>query len=185
MVDNIYRIFQISDGRMWDAEAANFVSSAPEGATIIPLYSDGAPAGVDYLKQTLKDYGLKVGAELLTLEEMKIAKMQEINAACDAALASLTAIYPKHELFSFERQEREAHALISGDASNTAHITAIAKGRGIPVEELARKIIAKADAFSVASGALIGHRQALETKVEEAATKEAVAAVVVGYDILP
>ena len=91
MADSTYRVFHIFDGRMWDAEAASFVVKAPEGATIIPLYSDGAPAGVDYLKQTLKDYGLKIGAELLTLEEMKITKLQEINASCDAALAALTA----------------------------------------------------------------------------------------------
>lgn len=58
-----------------------------------------------------------------------------------------------------------------------AHITAIASDRGIPVEELARKIVAKADAFSLASGLLIGRRQRYEDLLEGAQTKEAVAAI--------
>ena len=178
------RLYLISDGRYWDIDSARFTddNNADE---IIPLYSDGKPADADYLKRTLEFYGYPVGPELLTLDEAKAAKLKEINAACNAALASLTATYPERELLSFERQEREARTLIAGDSGDTAHITAIAKGRGIPVEELAQKIVAKADAFSVASGMLIGHRQALETKVEEAATKEDVAAVVVSYDVLP
>lgn len=178
-------IYQISDGRFWSVADARFVSELPEGAKIIILSRAKGSADAAYLKRTLESYGLKVGYELMSLDEARAEKLAEINAACDAALASLTATYPERELFSFERQEREARALIAGDASDTAHIAAIAKGRGIPVEDLAQKIVAKADAFSVASGTLIGHRQALETQVEEAATKEDMAAVVVSYDILP
>ena len=178
-------IYRLSDGRLWSVDGACYIDTAPEGAEITTLSRAEGPADEAYLKRTLESYGLKVGYELMSLDEARAEKLSEINAACDAALASLTATYPERELFSFERQEREARSLIAGDASDTAHITAIAKGRGIPVEELAQKIVAKADAFSVASGMLIGHRQALETKVEEAATKEDVAAVVVSYDVLP
>lgn len=170
-------IYRLSDGRLWDVNAARFVDQAPDGAEIIPLYADGKPAGEDYLRRTLEFYGYPVGPELLTLEELKAAKLAQINEGCQSALAALTPTYPEKELLTFERQEREAHALLAGDSSDVAHITAIASGRGIPVEELARKIVAKADAFSLASGLLIGRRQRYEDILEGAQTKEAVAAI--------
>lgn len=169
--------YQISDGRLWDVDAAKFVDRAPEGAEIIPLYADGTPAGEDYLRRTLESYGYSVGSELMTLKELKAQKLAQINEGCQSALAALTLTYPEKELLTFERQEREARALLAGDSSDVAHITAIASGRGIPVEELARKIVAKADAFSLASGLLIGQRQRYEDLLEEAQTKEAVAAI--------
>ena len=46
-------MYQISDGRLWDVDAARFVDQAPEGAEIIPLYADGKPATEDYLRRTL------------------------------------------------------------------------------------------------------------------------------------
>lgn len=175
--------YQISDGRLWDIEAAQFVDQAPEGAEIIPLYADGKPAGEDYLRRTLAFYGYPVGPDLLTLDELKAEKLAQINADCQAALAALTPTYPEKELFTFERQEREARALLTGDSSDGAHITAIASGRGIPVEELARKIVAKADAFSLASGLIIGQRQKWEDMLKDAKTKEDVTAIQPVYSL--
>lgn len=106
-------------------------------------------------------------AEYNKPENARARKYAEINEGCQAALAALTATYPDRELLTFERQEREARALLAGDsAADVTHITAIAQGRGIPVEELAQKIIAKADAFALASGALIGQRQWYEDALE-------------------
>ena len=45
-----------------------------------------------------------------TLEEMKAAKLSEINAAADRAIATLTATYPDRELATFDKQESEARA---------------------------------------------------------------------------
>lgn len=177
------KFYQIDDGRVWDVAGGRFVEQAPEGAEIVSLVNSSGAADASYLKTTLEQYGMKVGVELLTLDEAKREKLNEINDKCDAALATLTATYPERELLSFDKQEAEARALVAGDSSNVAHITAIATARGITVDELAQKIIAKADAFSVASGKIIGHRQALETQVENAATKEDVVAVVVDYSM--
>ena len=106
-------------------------------------------------------------AEYNKPENARIRKYAEINSKCQAALAALTATYPDRELLTFERQEREARTLLAGDsAADVTHITAIAQGRGIPVDELAQKIIAKADAFALASGALIGQRQWYEDALE-------------------
>lgn len=176
-------LYQISDSCLWDVDAARFVDQAPEGAEIIPLYADGKPATEDYLRRTLEFYGYLVGPDLLTLDELKAEKLAQINADCQAALAALTPTYPEKELFTFERQEREARALLAGDSSDVAHITAIASGRGIPVEELARKIVAKAEAFSLASGLLIGQRQKWEDMLKDAKTKEDVTAIQPVYSL--
>lgn len=126
-------------------------------------------------------------AEYNKPENARIRKYAEINEGCEAALAALTATYPDRELLTFERQEREARALLAGDsATDVAHITAIAQERGIPVEELAQKIIAKADAFALASGLLIGMRQKYEDQLNalgEDATAEQIRAITVSYSL--
>lgn len=171
------KIYELANGKLWDTVNAVYIQKAPDGAEIIPLYADGKPAGEGYLRRTLEFHGYPVGPDLLTLDELKTAKLAEINAGCQAALADLTPTYPEKELLTFERQERESRALLTGDSSDVAHITAIASGRGIPVEELARKIVAKADAFSLASGLLIGQRQKWEDMLKDAKTKEDVTAI--------
>lgn len=106
-------------------------------------------------------------AEYNKPENAHIRKYAEINEGCQAALAALTATYPDRELLTFDKQEAEARAYLSDPSSATTPIlTAIAQGRGIPVDELAQKIIAKADAFALASGALIGQRQWYEDALE-------------------
>ena len=106
-------------------------------------------------------------AEYNKPENARARKYAEINEGCQAALAALTATYPDRELLTFDKQEAEARAYLSDPSSATTPIlTAIAQGRGIPVEELAQKIIAKADAFALASGALIGQRQWYEDALE-------------------
>lgn len=174
-------VYKIADGRLWSVPDACFVAQVSKDMVLTELFRAEGPADEAYLKKTLIDYGFRVGAELLTLDEAKKQKLEEINTACDAALATLTTTYPERELLTFERQEREARALLAGDRSDIAHITAIAEARGITVDMLAQKIVAKADTFSVLSGTLIGHRQALETQVEQASTKEDVAAIKVEY----
>lgn len=170
-------IYQIADGRLWSVGDARFIDALPEGATATVLSRASGSADADYLRRTLEFYGYPVGPELLTLEELKAAKLAQINEGCQSALATLTPTYPEKELLTFERQEREARALLAGDSSDVVHITAIASGRDIPVEELARKIVAKADAFSLASGLLIGQRQKWEDMLKDAKTKEDVTAI--------
>ena len=109
-------------------------------------------------------------AEYNKPENARARKYAEINEGCEAALTALTATYPERELLTFERQEREARALLAGDsAADVTHITAIAQGRGIPVEELAQKMHISYDPyqfFALASGALIGQRQWYEDALE-------------------
>ena len=173
--------YRISDGRIWDIDAARFVDAAPDDAVICELYANGKPGDAAYLKRTLASRNKVVGYELLSLGEAKAAKLSEINAVCDAALAALTADYPESELLTFDKQEAEARALVSDQATSTPLLTALAEARGIGTTELALRVIAKADAFTTASGHIIGLRQKDEDRLKVAQSVEDVAAIVPEY----
>lgn len=114
----------------------------------------------------------------LTLDEVKAAKLAEINAECDAEIGAIKATYPDTEVMSWDKQEMEARALLADAAAVTPLIDAIASARGLDRVELANRIIANADQFAVASGASIGKRQKLEDQINAAATVEQVAEIV-------
>lgn len=175
--------YRIDGGRLWDIGNARFVSDPPAEAVIVDLYANGQPGDADYLRRTLEFYRKTVGWELLTLDEHKAAKLKEINEACDAALASLTASYPSSELLTFDKQEVEARALLANPDAATPFLTPLASARGMTTTELARKVVAKADAFTAASGYVIGLRQKDEDALKVAQTAEDVAAIVPNYTV--
>jgi len=116
-------------------------------------------------------------ADSAVLEAARAAKRIEINTACDAAVAKLAASYPEREIQSWPQQVKEAEAL-AGDADAPAPLlAAIADTRGLPVSELAERVLTKMAAYAQASGALIGLRQALEDALDDAETLEAIAAI--------
>ncbi|WP_288715021.1 hypothetical protein [uncultured Bilophila sp.] len=114
-----------------------------------------------------------------TLDEVKAAKLSEINAAADRAIATLTATYPDRELATFDKQESEARAYAADATASTPLLSALAQARGIPLDELVRRVLAKADAFAVASGSIIGQRQALEDRLDVCTTVEEVQSIAV------
>ena len=114
-----------------------------------------------------------------TLDEVKAAKLSEINAAADRAIATLTATYPDRELATFDKQESEARAYAADATASTPLLSALAQARGIPLDELVRRVLAKADAFAVASGSIIGQRQALEDRLDVSTTVEEVQSIAV------
>lgn len=114
-----------------------------------------------------------------TLKQTKAVKLSEINAAADRAIATLTATYPDREISTFDKQESEARAYAADPAASTLLLSALAQARGIPLDELVRRVLAKADAFAVASGSIIGQRQALEDRLDVCTTVEEVQAIAV------
>lgn len=114
-----------------------------------------------------------------TLEQTKAAKLSEINKAADAAIATLTAAYPDRELATFDKQEAEARAYTADATASTPLLSALAQARGIPLPDLVGRVLAKADAFAVASGSIIGQRQALEDRLDACATMEDVQGIAV------
>lgn len=116
----------------------------------------------------------------LTLDEVKAAKLAEINAEFDAEIGAIKATYPDTEVMSWDKQEQEARALLANATADTPLIDSIASARGLDRVELANRIIANADQFATASGASLGKRQKLKDEINAAATVEQVAEIVWG-----
>lgn len=91
-----------------------------------------------------------------------------VNAACDAKLKELAQSYPDGEVKSWPTQVAEAEALRKGPDAATPLLSAVAAARGVPLDVLAERVLAKAHAYAAASGAIIGHRQALEDQLDAA-----------------
>lgn len=110
-------------------------------------------------------------------------KMSEINALYQQAIATLTPTYPEDERLTFDKQEQEARAWLADNSTPTPFIDALAAGRRMNKAELVNRIIAKADAFAIASGLLTGQRQRYEDLLDAAETADDVAAIVPEYSL--
>ena len=118
-----------------------------------------------------------------TLDELKTAKLTEINAAYDDAVSALVSDYPSNELLTFDKQEAEARAWTADQSADTPLVDALALGRGMDKAELVSRILAKADAFAVATGYLTGLRQKYEDRLGLAQSAEEVVAIVPEYHL--
>lgn len=111
-----------------------------------------------------------------TADEVAGNKRAGINHAAEVELSALIASYPAGEVASWPQQTSEATALQQALAAKGALLDseiqaiapllhAIATARGIPVTELANRVLAKVQQFSIVSGQIIGKRQALEDAI--------------------
>lgn len=114
-----------------------------------------------------------------TFKEAKAAKLSEINKAADKIMAALISTYPDREISTFDKQEAEARAYMADPTAPTPLLSALAKARGLSMDELVKRVIAKADTFAAASGYIIGQRQALEDQLDTCKTLEEVQSIVV------
>lgn len=119
------------------------------------------------------------------LAELKTAKLAEINVAYQQAIAEMTPGYPDDERLTFDKQEAEARAWLADSSASTPFVDALAAGRQMDKAELVKRIIAKADAFALASGSLTGQRQRYEDFLKNAQDAEAVKAIVPEYSLPP
>jgi cell pole-organizing protein PopZ len=160
-----------------DTEAYSYVS-LPQAAELIELDGEtweawhGKPAFIvdGALSETAP-------VRVPTLSDVKAAKLAELSAACSARMAAIKSGYPAEEVQSWDKQESEARAYIVSSSAATPLLSALATARGITLADLASRVIAKADLFAAASGAIIGKRQRYEDQVTtatDAATVEAI-----------
>jgi hypothetical protein len=103
--------------------------------------------------------------------------LARINGQAEAALAALKATYPDAEVRTWDRQEAEARAYQADSNASTPMIDALSASRGVAKADLVSRIIAKADAWVVIVGQVIGQRQALEDAMSAMTDDELEAAV--------
>ena len=130
-------------------------------------------AVTEYLGELTLDAG-----DAEKLEAAKAIKLDEINTACNAAVAALASSYPEREVQSWPQQVKEAEAISASPTAQTPLLSAIAAARGLPVAELATRVLAKMTAYAAISGALIGRRQAAEDAIGQATTIDGLSSVV-------
>lgn len=115
-----------------------------------------------------------------TLDEAKATKLSQINSACDRILTDAVKTYPDTEILSFDQQTAEAKAYrASGHAEEAPLLSALAAARGMTLDDLAERVIAKHQAFSILSGTVIGQRQALEDRLDACTSVEDVQSLAV------
>ncbi len=150
------------------------------GRLFVSVTVPGQPEDVPACSQDLVELlgeDILEASDAAILNAAKAAKLTEINAECQKAVAALAADYPDSEVQSWPQQVKEATALSADPQADAPLLTAIATARGLPAAELASRVMGKMNAYAGASGALIGRRQAAEDLIDVAATPEDVAGI--------
>ena len=150
------------------------------GRLFVSVTVPGQPEDVPACSQDLVELlgeDILEASDAAILNAAKAAKLTEINAECQKAVAALAADYPDSEVQSWPQQVKEAMALSADPQADAPLLTAIATARGLPVAELASRVLGKMNAYAGASGTLIGRRQAAEDLIDVAATPEDVAGI--------
>jgi hypothetical protein len=107
-------------------------------------------------------------AQLTSLDELKAAAFQMINAEADTALVPLTSQYPRGEIDSWPEQCIEARAWLQDQSQPTPLVDAIEPGMDTAYKELfCHAILDKAEAYKVSVGAVIAWRRAVSFWVDE------------------
>lgn len=150
------------------------------GRLFISVTVPGQPEDVPACSQDLVELlgeDILEASDAAILNAAKAAKLTEINAECQKAVAALAADYPDSEVQSWPQQVKEATALAADAGADAPLLTAIATARGLPVAELASRVLDKMNAYAAASGVLIGRRQAAEDAIGAAASLEDLSAI--------
>lgn len=142
----------------------------------LPGQPEEVPACGQDLVELLGEDTLEA-SDAAILNAAKAAKLTEINAECQKAVAALAKDYPDSEVQSWPQQVKEAMALSADPQADAPLLTAIATARGLPVAELASRVLDKMNAYASASGVLIGQRQAAEDLITAAEDLEALSAI--------
>lgn len=154
----------------WEQEAAQRVLAAAAAPDLESIN----------MTVTAGEYAALNAAPPVTLEETRATRRAVIAAAAQRAANDIAQHYPPFEQLTWHEQEVEARSFLADPASETPVLSVIAAERDITLDDLAERVIAKADAFRAISALLAGRRQALEDQIEMAQTVEAVQAIAWG-----
>tara|TARA_B100001179_G_scaffold222737_1_gene199466 strand:+ start:6250 stop:6759 length:510 start_codon:yes stop_codon:yes gene_type:complete len=105
------------------------------------------------------------------IDDLATQALSRINSGYQAQMGQILNDYPQAETLTFDKQEREARQWQADNSVATPYIDAMLIERPLDKAELVGRILAKADAFTMASGMATGKRQRLEEEVK--AAKEA------------
>ena len=114
------------------------------------------------------------------------AKTTKLHAAASAAQAFIETVagldgVPQFERDSWAQQSLEAQAWATDKNAPTPILAGIARARGVPLDDLRAKALAKTNAYTALTASVAGQRQALEDQIRAADTLAALDAIAVAY----
>lgn len=112
-----------------------------------------------------------------TLDDLKAAKLSDINTAFEQEAKALTAGYPESERLTWPVQQAEALAFIADVSAPTPYLDMLAASRGISPAEMRGRTIEQTQLFLWASAEMVGKRQRLRDEVYKAQTPENLAVI--------
>ena len=187
----MYRIFNLN-GIVFNTNSDSEAEAVKKSGAVELTLREITDAGMNGYENIVSPINTKIGPDgriVFTppkpepLETVKARKLNEINTTYQQAIATLTPTYPDDERLTFDKQEQEARAWLVDNAASTPFVDALAAGRQMNKAELVNRIIAKADAFALASGSLTGQRQRYEDMLDAAKTTADVAAIMPQYSL--
>ena len=114
------------------------------------------------------------------------AKTAKLHAAAEAAQAFIERVagldgVPQFERDSWAAQALEAQAWAADKQASTPILAGIARARGVPLDDLRAKALAKSNAYTALTASVAGQRQALEDRIRAATDIDALNAVTIRY----
>lgn len=165
-----------------DEQHNDFLAALAEGKAIVAGRNGLAVTACrpsPYHEWDGKAWSISAQAQAKQLAAAKQEKLTALNAAAQSHINTVSGAdrLPDFEVRTWTLQALEAHAWHEDRNAPTPTLDNIAASRGIPAELLKQKAYEKAVKFEQLTAAVVGYRQALQTRIEQAADLEAVQAV--------
>lgn len=130
------------------------------GSAWLPIPEQPSP-------QHVFDWATKVWADPRTLDQVRAAKLFEINQRFSQESAALIAGYPLEERQTWAAQEAEALAWAADNDTPTPYLDGIASARGIDPADMRARTFDAVNTFRTDSQWLVGTRQALRDAIQK------------------
>ena len=118
-----------------------------------------------------------------TLEDMRLAKLDEINAGYSAAIKYIQAGYPIEEVLSWDTQYLQSKELLENPEASAIFVRQLATQKNISLEEMRDRILANAESWQYVAGLLTAQRQIMEEAALLATSVEEVEKIKVTYSV--
>lgn len=163
-----------------------------EGLEVLYVREDGSVAS-GYLTDMLSGDRIASDAEVTMfekhgmlepkIENVRTAKLAEINTGYSAVMTYIQARYPTEEVLSWERQASQARELLVNPDAEAVFVRVLASQKGIPVPEMRDRILANVASWEPTAALLTAQRQIMEERTYMATTIEEIEAIKVGYSV--
>ena len=115
----------------------------------------------------------------------KAAKLHEASAAAQEFINRVAGLdtVPPFERDSWASQALEAQAWATDHEAATPILAGIAQARGVPLDALRERALAKSNTYTALTASVAGQRQAIEDRIRAATDLDALSAITIRYTL--